>query len=197
MVQGLSLYTAGGNRVGKSRWYLNLFIVFLLSGLWHGANWTFLVWGALNGFYLLCSIWTSPWRVQLVRQSGIDRFPMAHKLVKMAVTFSLISFSWIFFRANNLSDAAYIAGHLFSGLNDTGMRQVIFSGFGYGYKGLVLAVATVVLMEYVHSVQRHNSIRNMLLQKPAPIRALTYASLVAGIFLFGKFNNQQFIYFQF
>ena len=184
----------GGNRVGKPRWYLNLFIVFLLSGFWHGANWTFIVWGALNGFYLLCSIWTSPWRARLVRRTGIDRFPKLHKLVKVTIPFSLICFSWIFFRANNLSEAAYISGHLFSGLSDAKTQQVIFSGFGYGYKGLLLAVAAVLFMEYIHSIQRHKNIRNMLLHKPAPVRVLTYASLVVGILLFGKFNNQQFIY---
>ncbi len=187
----------GGNRAGKVRWYLNLFIVFLLSGLWHGANWTFVIWGALNGFYLLCSIWTSKWRARLVELTGIGQFPKFHKLIRVAITFMLICFSWIFFRANTLADAWYIVTHLANGLTNPDTLPAFWTGFGLGFKSFVVAVTAIIFMEFIHLIQRHKNIRHMLADKPAPVRVFVYISVVIGILLFGKFDNQQFIYFQF
>ena len=108
----------GGSRVSKWRWQYNLLIVFLLSGLWHGANWTFVIWGALNGIYLIASVWTENARAKLVELSGLSKYPETHKLIKMLITFCLVCFAWIFFRANSLKDALFISGHLFNGFTN-------------------------------------------------------------------------------
>ncbi|PIV92368.1 MAG: membrane-bound O-acyltransferase family protein, partial [Flavobacteriaceae bacterium CG17_big_fil_post_rev_8_21_14_2_50_33_15] len=84
----------GGNRVVKWRWLFNLFITFLISGLWHGANWTFVFWGALNGCYLILEA-----IVFKRRRDGI---------FNIVFTFILINFAWIFFRANSITEALYI-----------------------------------------------------------------------------------------
>lgn len=187
----------GGNRVSTLRWYFNLFFVFLLSGLWHGANWTYVIWGALNGAYLIGSILTTRIRYRIVKSLRLDQSPQLHKFIQVGITFSLICFSWIFFRANSLSDAMYIVTHLFTGLTDSAMNQTVLSGFGAGARALALALLAIALMEFVHIIQRHENIRHMLLQKPAWLRFSVYSGMVAGILLFGNFSSQQFIYFQF
>ncbi len=102
----------GGNRVNKARWYFNLFVTFLVSGLWHGANWTFVIWGAIHGIYLIIAIWT---------KSIVDRFYLfiklsnnwIRKIIDIFVTFHLVLFAWIFFRANSFSDAIYVIKNIF------------------------------------------------------------------------------------
>lgn len=94
----------GGNRVSKPRWLFNLFITFLVSGLWHGANWTFVVWGALNGFYLILEVLLFKERKK--------------NLLNVLVTFVLINFAWIFFRANSIGDAFYIIKTIATNLGD-------------------------------------------------------------------------------
>jgi len=187
----------GGKRVTKWRWYYNIMIVFVLSGLWHGANWTFIIWGALNGFYLLFSIWTVGFREQAARLIHLDKFPGLHKLIKVAVTFTLVCFAWIFFRANSLNEAFYIITHLFSGLFNEATMGFITSGFGFGIRSLIIALAAISLMEAVQLVQQRTSVKALLIAKPAVIRLAVYIGLIAGIIMLGKFSANQFIYFQF
>lgn len=187
----------GGNRVARARLYFNLLFVFVVSGLWHGANWTFVIWGALNGFYLLFSIVTEKWRARWCAFIGLDRRPLFHKYVKVAITFGLINFAWIYFRANTLADAVYISTHLFSGLTDTAMLRFVLSGFGEGAGSLVVACGAIGFMEYIHSIQRHSRIRSMLKHKPMALRLAIYSTMIAAILIFGEFTANQFIYFQF
>ena len=78
------------------RWYYNLFIMFLLSGLWHGANWTFVIWGALNGFYLISSLATRTVRERIASMTGLMRYPPVHAVLRILVTFALTCFAWCF-----------------------------------------------------------------------------------------------------
>src|SRR6266550_1833630 len=82
----------GGNRVSTPRWYYNLFITFLLSGLWHGANWTFVIWGALNGFYLTSSLVTRAFRERMAEMTGLMRYPPVHAVFRVLITFALTCF---------------------------------------------------------------------------------------------------------
>jgi D-alanyl-lipoteichoic acid acyltransferase DltB (MBOAT superfamily) len=106
--------TLGGNKVSIPRWYLNLFIVFLVSGLWHGANWTFVVWGAIHGFYLVFAIATKKFRQQINDFFYLEKIPLFPQLV----TFTLVALAWIFFRAKNIKTAIYIIVHIFTGIPD-------------------------------------------------------------------------------
>ncbi|MBU0755092.1 MAG: MBOAT family protein, partial [Planctomycetes bacterium] len=105
----------GGNRVSKGRWYFNLAVVFLVSGLWHGANWTFVVWGALHGTYLITAILTQKMRARTAALVRIERTPFLHKLFNTGWCFVLVCFSWIFFRADSMGDAWRVVTHLGSG----------------------------------------------------------------------------------
>lgn len=198
----------GGNRVSVPRWYLNLFLTFLLSGLWHGANWTYIVWGALHGGYLVLGLMTAPWRKKFTTAIGLTGFPVLHRYVRIAITFSLVAFAWIFFRAKDIHDALYIVTHLFSGIPEYVMSFVhgtydpIKGKFfpillGQPKMEFVLAIGGIVFMECVHLVQRHNSIRHMLVDKPLWLRWGIYFAIVYGMIFFGAFGNVQFIYFQF
>ena len=98
----------GGNRVSKLRSYFNQFIVFLISGLWHGANWTFVIWGSLHGAYLIIGRFTYQFRAKLGSKSGLGKVLQLNSLIQIITTFTLAAFAWIFFRAATLSDALTI-----------------------------------------------------------------------------------------
>ncbi len=98
----------GGSRVIKWRWYYNLLITFLISGLWHGANWTFVFWGLLHGFYLVISLWTKQYRNWFMHWTRIAKHPVIIYIVKITFTFHLVVIGWIIFRAKNIYDAIYI-----------------------------------------------------------------------------------------
>jgi alginate O-acetyltransferase complex protein AlgI len=188
----------GGNRVGKWRWYYNLMIVFLVSGLWHGANWTFVVWGGLHGLYMITSIWTAKWREWFSRLSGLSEYPTIQKVLGVIVTFHLVWFSWIFFRAHSLGEALYVIRHMFELNLSGGLRGLLPAGaLILDRVDLLIVLAAVMIMEGVHWLQRHREMRHFLSQKPLWLRWAAYYILSYSIVFFGKFGEQQFIYFQF
>jgi D-alanyl-lipoteichoic acid acyltransferase DltB (MBOAT superfamily) len=188
----------GGNRVAKPRWYFNLFITFLLSGLWHGANWTFVIWGALNGFYLISSIATQDVRRRIASATGLMQRPRAYSVWQVGVTFALACFAWIFFRAGSIHDAGHIISHMAvrptphqilpDGLRAEGITkiEVAFSG---------LLILGLMISEIVST--RVDIARRFTLQ-PAWIRWPAYYALCMSIWLLGVSNEAKaFIYFQF
>ena len=187
----------GGNRVTIPRWYLNLFIVFLVSGLWHGANWTFVIWGALHGFYLVFGLITKDFREKFNKLLSLDNIPFLPALT----TFVLVAFAWIFFRANNVHSSLYIVKHIFTGvpdlLNKLLDHQKVLEYIGLDKKNMVLSVFLILFLETVHYVQSKKNISKIFKQKPTYIRWAVYYGLVLVIFSLGVFENRQFIYFQF
>jgi D-alanyl-lipoteichoic acid acyltransferase DltB (MBOAT superfamily) len=191
----------GGNRVSIPRWYFNLFIVFLVSGLWHGANWTFVIWGALHGFYLVFALFTKNISNTFTKFIGLNKFPAINNFLKILTTFLLVTFAWIFFRANSVSDAFYIVKHLFAGLHpyfsSLFHHARVRLGLGLSYSELLIGVIAIVLMEIIHVMQNKYSIRDWIRSKPAYIRWSIYYAIVIMIIFFGVYENRQFIYFQF
>ena len=187
----------GGNRVTIPRWYLNLFIVFLISGLWHGANWTFVIWGALHGFYLVFSLITKDFRKKINKMFFLDKILFLPALT----TFGLVAFAWIFFRADNVYTAIYISKHIFTGIpeiiNKLVAHQSVFEYVGVEKSDLVLSVLLILFLEIVHYVQSKKSISEILTQQPTYIRWAVYYGLVLAIVFWGVYENRQFIYFQF
>lgn len=189
----------GGNRVSIPRWYFNLFIVMLICGFWHGANWTFLMWGGVHGLYLVLSVLTQGMRRKCYGAIRLDRVPRVHHYLKVAVTFCLVCFAWIFFRANSITDAFYIISHLPTGWESffhvQGWKGIPFLG-PLKFE-LVVAFFSMVLLILVHSIERHGPIVEKLSQRPVWLRWLIYYGTVLSILLFGNFGFKQFIYFQF
>ncbi|WP_263834163.1 MBOAT family O-acyltransferase [Salinibacter sp.] len=197
----------GGNRVGKWHWYFNLFVVFLISGLWHGAAWTFVVWGALHGGYLIAGIVTKPWREKLwvfadrwlqtrkkyttLGFSSID-VSTFRRWTSVLVTFHLVLLAWIFFRANTVTEAFYILEHIFSGK----YTMYNLTGDLDRYEFLI-ALVSIAVMELVHLMERKVNMRSFLSNRPMWLRYPAYLALVISILMFGQFGAQEFIYFQF
>jgi alginate O-acetyltransferase complex protein AlgI len=187
----------GGNRVKFWRWQFNLIATFIVSGLWHGANWTFIVWSALNGFYLLFSIWTKTFRDRAAAYIGLSKLPILNKCCKVIITFSLICFSWIFFRATNLKEAWYIATHLFKGLNLKSAVEVLSNMKGLEAIEFQIMGISLLILGAVELIQRYGSIRSMIAKQPIYVRWGLYYSVVMTILLFGEYGSREFIYFTF
>jgi len=189
----------GGNRVSVPRWYLNLFVVMLICGFWHGASWTFLAWGGLHGFYLIFSILTRSARGHLVRMIGLDRVPRLHSYLKILITFSSVCFAWIFFRANSISDALYIISHLFTGWQDIFHADVLIKDLLWGSLKFewIIGLTSIGVLTLIEWGARHGSIVEMISAKPIWIRWPAYYFILLSILLFGHFGTKQFIYFQF
>ncbi|SEK53339.1 D-alanyl-lipoteichoic acid acyltransferase DltB, MBOAT superfamily [Aquimarina amphilecti] len=169
----------GGNRVGRYRWFFNLFITFLISGLWHGAKWTFVIWGAINGIYLIIEILCNG-----KKRKGI---------LNIISTFCFISFAWIFFRANSVNDAFYIINKIFT---EPGK---LYIGSGDDIAAslyAVLAIFLLVIIEFKREYLQNITIINFFTKKEIG-RMFMYATLIYLILYLGVFGHSQFIYFQF
>lgn len=187
----------GGNRVTQSRWYFNLMTVFLLCGLWHGANWTFVIWGGLHGFYLVFSNMTKNLREGIIRKIGLDLTPKFHRALKGLTTFLLVCFAWIFFRANNVSDSLYIISHLFSGWGKEidAFRNMFF--WKQGRFEFIIGSTSILFLIFVQILQRNERILHLISFQPIGVRWCFYYFILLTILLCGNFGSRQFIYFQF
>jgi D-alanyl-lipoteichoic acid acyltransferase DltB (MBOAT superfamily) len=181
----------GGNRVPKWQWYVNVLVVFLISGLWHGANWTFVVWGCLHGFYMLIADMTKHLRKKLADLFFPQNFSIVHRLGQTFLTFHLVCFAWIFFRANSISDAFLIIKKIF--MPGASSVNCYIQGFDRGT--MVLIVVCVVMMELVQN--NKNSIKNFLQTCYLPLRWALYYGFILFVMFLGTYKTQSFIYFQF
>lgn len=185
----------GGNRVSEVRRYLNLLIVFIVSGLWHGANWTFVIWGFLHGLYIVGEQLLQRPAARLAARFGLpafSRWPTVSHLLRAVLVFHLVVFAWIFFRAESVGDAFYIVRQIFTGLQPTLRSEQIHIGL----TTLIVLCSSIVLMELVELLRRAN--RLQLTVQPAWVRWSSYYALVVLIVLFGELQAKgQFIYFQF
>ncbi|CAN5172664.1 MBOAT family protein [soil metagenome] len=192
----------GGNRVSIPRWYLNLFIVFLISGLWHGANWTFIIWGALHGFYLLFGLIPPTSRDHAIHFIGINKFPLLNNGIQMLTTFMLVTFAWVFFRANSVNEAIYVIKNAIFGLpNDVRYfihHHTLNLNLGLYQVSLTTAVLLLVFLESAHFIQKHHhTMVDWINSKPVFLRWSIYYILIFIIILKGLHTDKQFIYFQF
>ncbi|MBL1215748.1 MAG: MBOAT family protein [Ignavibacteriae bacterium] len=181
----------GGNRVVKWRWYYNLFITFLVSGLWHGANWTFVIWGALHGFYLIFSIVTNSQRNKIISLLKLNQNRFVLKLIQVFTVFVLVDFSWIFFRANNLGDAFTIIGNLFVIDLDNLLNNSI------SFSSLAVNFGVIAIMEIFHLLQRGTKFSTYISARPTYIRWSVYFFITIFILYLGGQGGKEFIYFQF
>jgi alginate O-acetyltransferase complex protein AlgI len=190
----------GGNRVSVPRRHLNLFIVFVVSGLWHGADWKFIIWGALHGAYMIFGGITEDGRRRLWSATGIPRVKWLDNFIQKATTFALVTIAWIFFRANSTKDALYMVCKIpmvFAEWYHTAANKINALNLPMSTGKLLLCVAVVVVMEWVHTIQKKRSLNTLLQNQPRPVRWLAYYAFVLAVIYMGVFHNRQFIYFQF
>lgn len=181
----------GGNRTTFLRWLLNLLIVFLVSGLWHGANWTFVVWGGIHGALLIIGVFIAK---SDFLSGSINKLPT---WIKQLVLFQLVTLAWVFFRANNVGEAWHMVGAmtrfnlLVPELKD--WMELI----GYGRLAFVsLMFGLFLILDWFFE----KSIFDKSALVPLKIRGLgklAYSFVAAAIVLFGNWGEVSFIYFQF
>ncbi len=175
-------FPLGGSRCSKARWALNTMIVFTVSGLWHGAAYTFIIWGAIHGACMVVE--------RLVYGDKLkhltDRFSLA-SLIRIAITFCIVNFAWIFFRINNLEEVCLVFKKIFT---EPGMpfidNNTLLTGF--------VAIALVFAYDLVKET---NANIHLLSSRHLSVRILTASLLIIYILGFGVLNGGSFIYFQF
>ncbi|MBR1628622.1 MAG: MBOAT family protein, partial [Lachnospiraceae bacterium] len=180
----------GGNRVSKPRHYLNLMITFLASGLWHGASFTFVVWGGLHGVLQIIE--------NLLFGRKLDGGQGLGRALRVVVVFVLATFAWVFFRANATSDIPILFGSAAKGWASP--AACIADGFSAlsldAMHGCVLAGAILLLFIYDY-ISLKNDPWELVGQLNTPLRYVIYAVLLAIILLFQAPGENAFVYFQF
>jgi len=180
----------GGSRVTRWRWYYNLLITFIVSGLWHGAAWTFIIWGSLHGSGVVLE------NVFKKERNKISaRVPkQIYNFLCLILVFCFTTFSWIFFRANNIENAFQFIKNIFrySSLSTIKLPNINQSEIVVSF----LSIFFLLLMEYF-ARHKHSTIDQYYLNRPAFYRWSVYVSLIFFIAVFGNFGNVEFIYFQF
>jgi len=180
-------YPLGGNRKGKPRQIVNLFIVFILSGMWHGAAWTFFFWAILHWSWAVASRYTLPLRDRLIKRLKVPGNMVA--VVRMFNTFQLFSFANIFFRAGSLSKAAFIASQICS-FSWGKLFVPELDQFTYALFGIIVVSVVDVALEKYSIVQKFTS-------RPRAVRWAAYLAVILIMLTIGVFDESQFIYFQF
>lgn len=166
----------GGNRVSSGRWAFNIFTTFVVSGLWHGANWTFLIWGALHGGFLLAERWFV----------FLTRLP---SFIRILLTYAQVNLAWIFFRANSVEDAGWILSSIFSGSWSYSVLRQELVATGGAKLDFLLSLFFIGFLLLVDAT-RH-------MRTPFPAKLIFYVGILMSVFLFGVDTSESFIYFQF
>ena len=165
----------------------NTFIIFIFSGFWHGANWTFIVWGALNALFIMPSVLFKTNRRNLDIVAQGKYIPSLREFFAMAITFSLTVFAWIFFRAKNLTEAVRYIAKIFS--------KSIFSLPEIFPTSLILITVIFVVIEWFGR-ERQFAISHLGQNWGRVFRWALYFGIITLVFIYAG-KEQKFIYFQF
>jgi len=192
----------GGSRRGSLRKHLNKLTVFLVSGLWHGADMSFVVWGGLNGLFQIIGEVLQPLRDRAVKLLGIDRRSLAHRIMKILVTFVLVDFTWIFFRAQSISQGIAVVRSILGTAN----HWVLFDGslytLGLNAPNFHLMLCCILLLLVV-DIFKTRGIRplDVVCRQHALFQVFFFVLCVCFILVFGAwgtyYDQAAFIYFQF
>lgn len=184
----------GGSKTGSWKKIRNVILIFLASGFWHGANWTFLVWGALNAFFILPSIMFNTNRNNLEIVAKGKYLPTIREFVSMSITFCLSTFAWIFFRAADVTTAFKIISEIFSTSFFSMPEGKAFIGNVHPIT-MVVILCCFLLFEWLGRENKY-AIERTGLNWKSPFRYVFYFSIVIAILWFNG-KGEQFVYFQF
>ncbi len=186
----------GGSKGGTWLRVRNTFIIFLVSGFWHGANWTFIIWGALHAFYFLPLLLTNRNRNHTDIIAPDQLLPSIKEFIQMLITFGLVTIAWVFFRAEDLSHAlAYLKHMLSSSLFQLGIEDLKKISVGADIIYLIALITVLLTVEWLQREKQHGlQISNLKI--PKSVRWTFYYALVILIYWF-QGSQQEFIYFQF
>lgn len=170
-----------------------LVVAFLVSGIWHGASWGFVIWGGLHGLYMACSVFYKPYQKKIHKALGIEKTKFL-KYWQIFVTFNLVSFAWIFFRASSMNDAMYVISNMFA------PAKGLVSDFllSQGRHDLKLTLIAILIFSFMTAKLFSENGISRLNDKSNLSRYLVYNTLIISIILFAKYSaTKTFIYFQF
>ena len=171
----------GGSRCSKAKTYWNIFVTFLVSGIWHGANWTFFFWGVMHGV------------LQIIEKAlGWQKYEgnnLAVKISRIIITFLLVNFAWVFFRMPNIADAFSIIGQMFANFGSPSVSDM------GGASKIIVALAFIILV--FKELREEFFPTKFCFIESKPLRWIAYVSLFCMILLFGVLDGGQFIYVSF
>ena len=182
----------GGSRVNYWPHVRNILITFAVSGLWHGANWTYVFWGTLNGVYLVAGQASKRYRDAIFAACGIGDASPLRKSVSLATTFILACIAWVLFRAASISDAMYVLTHF---LRNWNLHNIATEQFYL--RQFPVAVGSIIFLEIAEMLAARDFKIEEVLAKSLAVRWVAYASFVVLVILLGVYKSAQFIYFQF
>ena len=180
----------GGNRVKKIRHCFNLLVTFLVSGLWHGASWNFIIWGAIHG---VAQVIENIFRIKSEKSNKFKR------VISMAVVFVFVCFAWIFFRAQNFNEAVYIITNMFNGI----AQPVAYFKNGIKDMGMSITRLAVAIGVYIFplAIYDYASLKTDVIgwvsSKPKLIRHIVYGAVVGLVVVLHAIGEVSFVYFQF
>lgn len=180
----------GGNRVSRARTYFNVAVVFVLSGFWHGANWTFVIWGAIHAFLIVGYMLFR----QYVKPAPSGSFWLTN-LAAILVTFIVVCMAWIFFRAGSVTDAWYILTEIFNNPLD-GFQWAVRNGKGptFGMTSILISLAMIGILLFAEHFQ---NVQQTSWNNKASLDVLFHGCILFCVIVFGVFQKTSFIYFQF
>lgn len=191
----------GGNRKGRGRKYLNIMIVFLASGLWHGAEWSFVLWGGLNGLYQVVGELIRPVRAVVIRKLRLNPESIGSKAVKVIFTFTLVDFAWIFFRAPTIQDAFGIIRNMFTVFNPWVLWDGSLYQLGMDQHNFCLMLLAIGILALADVMKRKEcNIYGILLKQDLWCRWFCYLVALFVVVILGRYGTSYgstFIYFQF
>ena len=191
----------GGSRCKKWRHLMNIFIVFLLSGIWHGAAWTYIIWGITHGIYQIVGNLIAKPKARLIEKMGCTEKSLGIKIFNVSVTFILVCLAWMIFRANSLSDLGILLRELFLGWGDVSFSASL-DALSLSLVGIItIILSLVILKELDRQINtRPNLDRDSFALSPARgvvYLVLTWTVALAWIILLASNIESSFIYFQF
>ena len=190
-------FPLGGSRCSKPRHLMNLFIVFLVSGLWHGAAWTYVIWGAIHGIYQIIGNLTIGKRNALIEKVGLSKKHPVVIYARRVIVFVLVCFAWLFFRANSTADALYLVKVLFTGFG-TGLAETlkIMNLDLTNILMCILSIATLIMID--HLLKYEDEIGgSYALTKNGTFIYYVWMIMFAWAILLSHDMSSTFIYFQF
>lgn len=195
----------GGNRCSKWKWCRNLLITFSVSGLWHGASWSFVIWGGLNGLYQIIGKLTKPYRLMLQRCLGLQTDCASYKIFQGLITFALVDFAWLFFRASSLKIAVELLLHsirqpdLFSLIDPNTLMGI--STINMPEKDFYVMLLGLIILLLVDYFRPKVDLKAILDRQNIVFRYLVYYALIFTVLIWGvygpEYDASMFIYFQF
>ena len=188
----------GGNRVSRPRWCLNQMITFTVSGLWHGASFTFVIWGFLHGLILIVEKLTENIRKKISGFLKFGRLNFIKTFLCVCYTFCVTCITWVLFRSDTLDDALYILKRVFSGLSEFMPVNKIAEMFaGIPRQKLYVSIFGIILLLAADFLCKKSDFRTAAGKIPVYARIPMYAFLICLILIFGAYETKSFIYFQF